>query len=34
MNNLYGRESTEEITRQLKDELKTLQQQYGDPISL
>ena len=34
MNNLYGRESTEEITRQLKDELKTLQQQYGAPISL
>ena len=34
MNNLYGRERTEEITRQLKDELKTLQQQYGAPISL
>ena len=32
MNNIYGAEGTEEITRELKNELKRLQTKYDDPI--
>ena len=30
MNNLYGKEGTEELTRQLKEKLAELQKQYGE----
>lgn len=32
MNNLYGKPGTEELTKQLMEELKRLQLQYDDPI--
>ena len=32
MHNLYGQEGTEEITKQLKEELLRLQIKYDDPI--
>lgn len=32
MNNLYGKEGTEKITKKLKKELLKLQEQYDDPI--
>ena len=32
MHNIYGQEGTEEITRELKKELKRLQIKYDDPI--
>lgn len=32
MNNLFGKEGYEEITMELKDELKKLQLQYNDKI--
>ena len=32
MNNLYGKPGTEEITKELKAELKRLQEYYDDPI--
>ena len=32
MNNIYGAEGTEEITRELKNELKRLQVKYDDPV--
>ncbi|MBR4936550.1 MAG: DUF4976 domain-containing protein, partial [Bacteroidaceae bacterium] len=32
LNNIYGQPGTERITKQLKKELKKLQQQYDDPI--
>ena len=32
MHNLYGKEGYEKITKELKSELKRLQQQYEDPI--
>jgi len=32
MNNLYGKAGYEEITKELKAELKRLQEQYDDPI--
>ncbi|OUN72995.1 sulfatase [Barnesiella sp. An55] len=32
MHNIYGQEGTEQITRDLKRELKRLQEQYDDPI--
>jgi arylsulfatase A-like enzyme len=32
MNNLYGKPGTEEITQELKAELKRLQEYYDDPI--
>jgi len=32
MHNLYGKEGYEEITKELKSELKRLQQKYEDPI--
>ena len=32
MHNLYGQEGTEEITKQLKEELLRLQVKYDDPI--
>ena len=32
MNNLFGKEGYEEVTKELKEELKKLQAQYNDPI--
>ena len=32
MNNIYGKPGTEEITKELKAELKRLQEYYDDPI--
>ena len=32
MNSLYGKPGTEEITKELKAELKRLQEYYDDPI--
>ena len=32
MNNIYGKPGTEEITKELKTELKRLQEYYDDPI--
>ncbi len=32
MNNIYGKPGTEEVTRQMMQELKRLQEQYDDPI--
>ncbi len=32
MNNIYGQQGTEDVTRELMRELKRLQVQYGDPI--
>ncbi len=32
MHNLYGQPEYEEITKELKTELKRLQEQYDDPI--
>ena len=32
MNNLYGKTGYEEITGELRTELKRLQEQYDDPI--
>ena len=32
MDNLYGKPGYEEVTAQLKEELKRLQDQYQDPI--
>lgn len=32
MNNIYGQQGTEEITKELKTELLRLQEQYNDPI--
>ena len=32
MNNIYGAEGTEEITRELQNELKRLQVKYDDPV--
>ena len=32
MNNIYGKPGTEEITQELKAELKRLQEYYDDPI--
>jgi len=32
MNNIYNKSGTEEITKQLMDELHKLQKQYNDPI--
>ena len=32
MNNIYNKPGTEEITKQLMDELHKLQKQYNDPI--
>jgi hypothetical protein len=32
LNNLYGKEGYDQITKELMEELKRLQEQYDDPI--
>ena len=34
LNNLYGKEGYDQITKELMQELKKLQEQYNDPIRL
>jgi arylsulfatase A-like enzyme len=34
LNNLYGKEGYDQITKELMQELKRLQEQYNDPIRL
>ena len=34
LNNLYGKEGYDQITKELMQELKKLQEQYDDPIRL